>query len=196
MKIRRALHTDAAPLAALAERTFRMTFAADNTAADMDRHCAVSYSFDIQALELADAATHTLVVEDDDGALVAFAQLRRGPTPPVVPDRTALEIWRFYVDHAHHGRGLAQSLMAATIECARERGAPTLWLGVWERNLRAQAFYRKMGFVDVGAHEFRLGDDIQIDRVMVRGAGELNGPLRSRKCSRSPTRQFSRRPAG
>ena len=41
-----------------------------------------------------------------------------------------------------------------------------LWLGVWERNPRAQAFYRKSGFADVGSQVFLVGTDAQTDRVM------------------------------
>jgi ribosomal protein S18 acetylase RimI-like enzyme len=43
-----------------------------------------------------------------------------------------------------------------------------MWLGVWERNPRAIRFYQKHGFVDIGAKEFRLGTDLQTDRVMSR----------------------------
>ena len=72
------------------------------------------------------------------------------------------------MDRAWQGRGVAQSLMVASLESAMERGARTVWLAVWERNLRAQAFYRKCGFEDCGAQEFVLGRDRQTDRVMVR----------------------------
>jgi len=75
---------------------------------------------------------------------------------------------RFCVDRPWHGRGLAQTLMAATADTARAAGGSTLWLGVWERNGRAIAFYRKCGFEDVGTHSFVLGDDHQRDRVLVR----------------------------
>jgi ribosomal protein S18 acetylase RimI-like enzyme len=54
---------------------------------------------------------------------------------------------------------------------ARARGAQTLWLGVWERNHRAQRFYAKHGFVDVGSHDFLVGKDRQTDRIMVRDLG-------------------------
>jgi ribosomal protein S18 acetylase RimI-like enzyme len=37
---------------------------------------------------------------------------------------------------------------------------------VWERNRRAQAFYKKSGFVDVGTQTFLVGTDEQTDRVM------------------------------
>ena len=47
--------------------------------------------------------------------------------------------------------------MNAALEQARSDGAATIWLGVWERNLRAIAFYRKSGFADVGAHDFLFG---------------------------------------
>ena len=49
----------------------------------------------------------------------------------------------------------------------RTRGAKTLWLGVWEKNDRARAFYAKCGFADVGEHIFLFGTDPQTDRVMV-----------------------------
>jgi diamine N-acetyltransferase len=165
MKIRRAQISDAAALAALAERTFRDAFAADNTAEDMTEHCAQSYSPDIQRRELSDAAVDTLVCVNDDGELIAYAQLRPGVASAVTGAKP-LELWRFYVDRAHHGRGVAQQLMAEVMQTARARDAATLWLGAWERNLRAQAFYRKCGFVDVGSHQFRVGQDVQTDRLM------------------------------
>jgi ribosomal protein S18 acetylase RimI-like enzyme len=57
--------------------------------------------------------------------------------------------------------------MAAAQEAGRELGGRTLWLAVWERNPRAIAFYEKFGFRDVGRQDFRLGSDLQTDRVMV-----------------------------
>ena len=91
---------------------------------------------------------------------------RRRIRPPRLPE--PLELWRFYVDKVHHGRGIARQMMEAVIDVARERGAATLWLGVWEHNTRAQAFYRKSGFVVVGSHTFVLGADVQTDCLMAR----------------------------
>jgi ribosomal protein S18 acetylase RimI-like enzyme len=166
--IRFAVQDDAVELAALAERTFRDTFAADNNVDDMEAHCAKSYSPTVQAQELADAAMHTIVAVDADQRLIAYAQLRPG-APSCAPTAPAPhEVWRFYVDRAHHGTGLAQALMDAVVQMAQDGGALTLWLGVWEQNSRAQAFYRKCGFIDIGSHHFRLGTDLQTDRVMSR----------------------------
>jgi ribosomal protein S18 acetylase RimI-like enzyme len=43
-----------------------------------------------------------------------------------------------------------------------------MWLGVWERNARAQVFYRKWDFRTVGEHLFPLGSDLQRDILMER----------------------------
>ena len=84
----------------------------------------------------------------------------RGPAP--------LELKRLYVVRAWHGRGVAHALMEAAIAAARARGAQTLWLGVWEHNPRAFAFYSKYGFTRVGEHVFQLGSDSQTDWVLER----------------------------
>ena len=58
--------------------------------------------------------------------------------------------------------------MRAVLAEAEAAGTATVWLGVWERNPRAIAFYHKWGFVDVGTQKFHLGADVQTDRLMVR----------------------------
>jgi len=74
----------------------------------------------------------------------------------------------FDVDQPWQGQGIAGLLMQAVQHRARERGARELWLGVWERNERAQAFYRKHGFRKVGTQIFVVGTDPQTDHVMLR----------------------------
>lgn len=165
---RAAIPADAPALAALGERTFRDTFAAQNTPEDLARHVAATYSPAHQAAELTDPQRTTLVAVTDAGTPVGFAQLCAGAGPPCVTGPAPIELLRLYVDRAYHGRGVAPALVAATLDAAAARGATTIWLGVWERNPRAIAFYTKWGFQDVGSHEFLLGSDRQTDRVMVR----------------------------
>lgn len=165
--IRRGTIADAQALADIARRTFRETFAAYNRPGDNELHEARSYGVAQQSKELADPTIITLLAECD-GGLAGFTQLRR-TAPPPRPDAIApVEIGRFYVDKAWHGRGVAQTMMAAAEDEARRLNARTLWLGVWERNERAKAFYAKCGFVDVGTQTFVVGTDPQTDRVMLR----------------------------
>ena len=177
MAIRRAHTADAVALSAFARRTFIETFGEHNRAEDMDVYLARTYSATKQLAELAEENVVTLVSESE-GALNAFAQLRRGPAPSCVTGPQPIEVVRFYVDSACQGRGLAHELMQAVFETARALGAQTIWLGVWERNDRAIAFYRKLGFATVGSQPFVLGTDVQTDHVMMRTVGECH-PERS-----------------
>lgn len=157
--IRRATPGDAARLAEFGARTFQETFGAHNRPEDMEAFLSTAYGVDVQLAEIIDPARVMLIVEEGD-ALIAYAQLRVH-----LPE---VEIGRFYVDSAWHGRGIAQSLMSAVLDLVRDLGATRLWLGVWERNAKAIAFYEKCGFVDCGSQPFLLGSDLQTDRVMER----------------------------
>ena len=165
--IRRAVPEDAPVVAELAARTFADWFGADNRAEDMAAHLARSYGEAQQRRELEDRDWVTLLAEAD-GRAIAYAQVRRGPAPACVDGAAPVEIARFYVDRTFHGRGIAQALMAAALGAARELGGESVWLGVWERNPRAIAFYAKCGFRDCGSQPFLVGSDLQTDRVMVR----------------------------
>jgi len=167
MTIRRGTAADAPVLAALARDTFFDTFAATNEATDMALHLERAYGVPQQTAELTDPGVVTLLVEEG-GLVVAYAQLRRGHAPDCVQGAEPIELWRFYVNREWHGRGLAQALIARVTAEAGDTGAQTLWLGVWERNPRARAFYLKCGFTDVGEHVFLFGTDPQTDRVMAR----------------------------
>jgi ribosomal protein S18 acetylase RimI-like enzyme len=163
--LRPATPADARALAVLAERTFRDTFAAHNSPQNMDAHCRAHYGEAQQSAEIASADHVTLVVEAR-GALLAYAQLRWGTAPACVSSPQAGEIRRFYVDAPWLGKGIAHTLMQACLEALRSRGSATAWLGVWEHNPRAIAFYRKRGFTAVGEHCFALGDDRQRDVIL------------------------------
>lgn len=165
--IRRGRPEEAAELSAFAERVFREAFGAQNRTADLEMYIREAYGERQQAAELEDQDVTTLMAEVD-GRLAGFAQLRTGKAPVCVSGSTPIELWRFYVDGPFHGRGVARALMEAVVGAARARSADTLWLGVWERNPRAQAFYRKCGFEDVGQHGFLVGTDLQTDRVMAQ----------------------------
>jgi len=167
ISVRHAVPDDAASLAQLAARTFHDTFASDNDPKDLALHLAQAYGPVQQGRELADPDITTFLVEAAS-ELVGFAQLRRGPAPACVTGEAPIELWRFYVAREWHGRGIAQQLMQHVELEARDTKARTLWLGVWEHNERAKAFYRKYDFVDVGSHVFTVGSDPQTDRIMAR----------------------------
>lgn len=165
--IRRADAADAGLLAELGARTFSETFAASNKPEDMAAYLASSFGHARQAAELADPRSVFLIAEVG-GAAVGYAQLRSGGAPDAVAGDEPIELVRLYVSQEWLGRRVSEALMRACLDEARRRGGRTLWLGVWERNDRARAFYRKWEFRDVGEHAFQLGGDRQNDILMQR----------------------------
>lgn len=164
--IRRGVANDAAALAEFSARTFTDTYAAHNTAANLRAHLDTAFGVPQQTRELTDPAASTVIAEWS-GAIAGYAQLRRAPAPSCVTAEAPIEIHRFYVDRSAHGTGLAALLMTEAHRAAWALGGRHVWLGVWERNARAIAFYRKSGFVDVGTQDFFVGADRQTDRVVV-----------------------------
>lgn len=165
--VRRACRADARQLSSLAEATFRDTFEATNSPEDMALHCGASYGEAVQAGEIADPGMVTLVCESQ-GTLVGFAQLRWDGAPGCVVAAAPGEIQRLYVAREFHGMGVARKLMLACLDEMKAHRSDVVWLGVWEHNPRAIAFYRKFGFIEVGEHIFSLGRDPQRDIVMTR----------------------------
>ncbi|MGA2708498.1 MAG: N-acetyltransferase family protein [Steroidobacteraceae bacterium] len=181
IRIRRAEEDDALELSVLAERTFRAAFSESNTAANIQLHCGAKYGQALQLAEIREPSCETWVAETD-GRLIAYLQLRLDAASPMISGERPTEIQRFYVAASHHGTGLAHELMAHVLTRAEAAGSAALWLGVWERNPRALAFYGKWGFKLVGEHIFKLGDDPQRDLIMCREVqqNQAGGSGRSR----------------
>jgi GNAT superfamily N-acetyltransferase len=163
--IRPAVASDAATLTQLGERTFRDTFAADNRPEDMEAFLSSHYRPELQAAELADPGNLYLLAEVA-GTPAGFALLGDRPIEKGVPGERPLMLVRLYVDRPFLGARVGAALLQRCVDIARERGHDVLWLGVWERNTRAIAFYSRWGFADVGEMVFTLGSDPQRDRVM------------------------------
>jgi ribosomal protein S18 acetylase RimI-like enzyme len=108
------------------------------------------------------------LIAEVGGVAAGYAKLRSGESAEGIEGDKPVELVRLYVSREWLGRGVGEALMRACVDGARLAGHETIWLGVWERNGRAQAFYRKWGFRAVGEHVFRLGADPQRDILMER----------------------------
>ncbi|MBS0396962.1 MAG: GNAT family N-acetyltransferase [Proteobacteria bacterium] len=167
IELRRAVPADAAAVAAFGEAAFRAAFGAANEPADVEAHAARVYAVEAVRAELG-ASDLVCLLAVVDGGIAGSALLAPGSAPAGVELDAPAEIRRFYVGAPHHGRGVAQALMAGAADAARAAGARTLWLTTWERAAQARRFYAKSGFRDVGSVEFILGHSVQTDRLLVR----------------------------
>lgn len=171
--MRRATATDAAALAELAAETFPLACQpntpAEAIAAYIDEELTVARFEE----HLDDAARVLFVAEESGGRLVGYTMLITGePGDPdaaaVVVARPAVELSKVYTRGAVHGTGVAQALMAATLEAASATGAVSAWLGVAVENARAIRFYEKHGFTKAGRKRFTFGGRVEEDWVLER----------------------------
>ncbi len=165
--LRPATPDDADALSAFAARCFCDTFAPLYDPADLAlflAHWNQPGDFARQAIS---AQWAIVIAEASDGGIAGFAKLGPLdlPLPADQPDVAAIELHHLYLDRAHHGSGLAQTLMAWALDTARARGNRHLYLSVFVDNHRAQSFYRRYGFVEVGRNPYRVGNHVDDDRI-------------------------------
>ena len=170
IRIRTATADDAATLAEFAERVFDEVFSPGNDEGDMASYLNEAFGTDKQRAEIMAPGSIVLLAEEPGGTLTGYLHILPAPAPPCVSEPSALELKRLYVDPARHSRGIGKALLEDGLSRARATGAKAVWLGVWEGNFRAQAFYTREGFVRVGEHDFHLGSDRQTDWIMERPA--------------------------
>lgn len=165
MNIRYGNAGDATMISELGAKTFYDTFAIDNTPENIDLYIKESFSPEIQFNELSEPEVIFLIAESE-GIPIGYAQLKMNSKDESIKGNRPLEIRRIYASQEYLGKGVGKELMKATISEARQLGCDCVWLGVWEKNLRAIDFYKKWGFREVGTHLFSVGDDPQNDFVM------------------------------
>jgi len=165
--IRRATVDDAKSLTDLSYTTFWDAFAhhPKNAPDDLAHYMRQAFSVEQIADELNDPRAVFLVAEIE-GELAGYAKLVCDHIEPGISGEKPIELNRLYSQQKFLGQGVGQTLMDACFDLARENGFDTIWLGVWEYNPRAQRFYEKNGFREVGSHTFVLGSDPQTDLLM------------------------------
>lgn len=151
---RDATAADAEAIAAFAAANFVHTFGHLYPPEDLAAFLAAKYGVAIQGKEIANPLNrYHLALQED--SIAGYCMM--GPLDIDVDDPAALELHRLYVAPDVKGKGVAAALMDDCLAWARRLGAKALYLSVWENNARAQAFYKRYGFVHVGEHKFMVG---------------------------------------
>lgn len=163
--IRKAGKNDAAKLAAIGRMTFIETFADTNTKEDMHQYVSKAFT-EKQILKEMEEPGTTFLMAYDRERLAGYAKLRSSQCPEELKGKKALEIQRLYARRSYQGKKVGKELMEYSLEMARALGYEIVWLGVWEYNPRAIAFYEKWGFEKFGEQTFLLGYDAQTDLLM------------------------------
>lgn len=167
INIRKIGIADLDMLQQISRDTFQETFADSNTQENMDRYLSENLTREKLASEIANPDSSFYFAELDTNVL-GYLKINSGRAQSEKISDRSVEIERIYVCAAYHGKGLGKLLLDHAMSVALERHADQLWLGVWEHNLHAIAFYRKNGFEAFDQHVFMLGGDKQTDILMSR----------------------------
>ncbi len=165
ISIRVATSNDAALIADLSRTTFYDTFAGHNTRENMDKFMNQQFTREKLMKEVG-ADKNIFLVAEVDGETLGYARLRQVPNPEELNNMDTIELARIYSVQSKIGKGVGSALMEKCIEVAKDHGKEVIWLGVWEKNQHAIAFYQRWGFEKFSEHEFILGDDVQTDWLM------------------------------
>jgi GNAT superfamily N-acetyltransferase len=144
--VRKVTAGEAKALATFAEACFRETFGYLFPEQAMDHLCYRAFA---PALLGALIEQGAWVAEGPEGWR-GYAALAGAPCPVPGLAEPHLELSRLYVSREWHGQGVSGALMAAVLDEVRLRGVRGLWLESFEGNPRAQGFFRRWGFRDLG----------------------------------------------
>jgi ribosomal protein S18 acetylase RimI-like enzyme len=164
-QIRKIVPADIHLIQSIARQTFYETFAEFNTPADIQKYLDESFATEKLTAELQDKNSEFWFIMEDE-KIVGYLKINYGPAQTEINDDRAIEIERIYVLKDFHGKNAGQLLYEKAFDIARKKKMDYIWLGVWEKNFRAQKFYIKNGFFEFAKHIFRLGNEVQTDLLM------------------------------
>lgn len=147
------------------QQTFRETFAGQNTQENMDRFLENEFSLEKLLKQVRNAESLIFLVKWKEN-VAGYLQLNIGNAQTEPMGKNSLEIQRIYVLKAFQGLGIGKFLLDTAYAQALEYGKRKVWLGVWEHNTKAMAFYARQNFTKIGSHTFQLGDDNQTDFIL------------------------------
>ncbi|MEW8971772.1 MAG: GNAT family N-acetyltransferase [Mesobacillus sp.] len=145
--------------------TFDETFRAQNSPENMSAYLEKAFNLEQLESELSYPSSQFFLVYYDD-EVAGYLKLNTNDAQSEEMGNDALEIERIYVKNKFQKLGLGKYLFNMAMEIAMDSGKKKIWLGVWEKNENAIAFYKKLGFVQTGEHSFFMGDEEQTDLIM------------------------------
>ena len=151
----------------LSVETFSDTFTEQNNEIQMKAYLEKAFNTDQLRSELSNPESFFFFVKEEDKILGYLKLNTKTAQTDQVLD-SSLEIERIYLTQEAQSKGIGKLLMDFSISEAKRRNLLCLWLGVWEKNEKAIAFYKSYGFEVFADHPFKLGDDSQKDLLMKR----------------------------
>jgi diamine N-acetyltransferase len=165
IRLTKCTHGDLHKLQEISNETFNDTFKEQNTPENMETYLERAFNLNQLEKELSNPSSEFYFVFFNN-ELAGYLKVNINDAQSEDMGNEALEVERIYIKRNFQKHGLGKYLLNKAIEVANVPNKTKVWLGVWEKNESAIAFYKKMGFVEIGAHSFYMGDEEQMDIIM------------------------------
>lgn len=147
--------------------TFIETFSNQNSPENMQAYLEKAFNFKQLEQELNNSFSEFYFIYSNE-EMAGYLKLNTNDAQTERMGNDSLEIERIYIRRKFHKQGLGNHLINKAMHLAIERNKGNIWLGVWEKNEGAIAFYTQIDFVQTGVHSFYMGDEEQIDLIMTK----------------------------
>lgn len=167
INIKKCTLEDSHQLQEISYETFNETFKDQNSPENMKAYLESAFNLNQLEKELSNNSSEFFFVYFEN-EVAGYLKINTNDAQSEEMGDESLEIERIYIKNKFQKHGLGKYLLNQAIEMAMQRQKKNIWLGVWEKNENAIAFYQKMGFVQTGAHSFTMGNEEQKDFIMTK----------------------------
>jgi ribosomal protein S18 acetylase RimI-like enzyme len=161
-KIRLCTIEDLDALVKISKNTFRESYAHNNDPVQFEAYIAKALNKNQLSEELKNQNSKFYFCENDKD-IVGYLKINFSESQTDINDHQSIEIERIYLKKEFQRLGLGSIILDFVIEIAKSNAKKYVWLGVWDQNPKAIAFYKKNGFIAFGEHTFAIGSIDQID---------------------------------
>ena len=134
----------------------------------METYSSINFTMDNMIAQLNNPDSEFYLAFNGD-EITGYVKINYNDAQNDIKDKNALEVERIYVAAEHHGKYIGKQLLTFALDKAIAKQLNYVWLGVWDKNEKALAFYKRNGFEQFSTHDFWLGDDKQTDLLMKKG---------------------------
>lgn len=167
ISIKKCTLEDSRKLQEISYETFNETFKHQNSPENMNTYLERAFNINRLEKELSNISSQFFFVFFNN-EVAGYLKINIKDAQTEEMGEQSLEIERIYIKSEFQKHGLGKYLLNKAMEIATKRNKKEIWLGVWEKNENAIAFYKKMGFVQTGVHSFYMGDEEQMDLIMTK----------------------------
>lgn len=167
MMIRVCDVSDSEELKKIGKKTFDETFRSQNKEENIEEYLKTTFTSKRMVDELNNPNSYFYFIYFKE-ELAGYLKVNINDAQTEVVEGSNIEIERIYILKKFQKHGLGKKLYDQAIKIARDLECENIWLGVWGKNKNAIQFYKKLGFYKIDEHTFYMGDEKQIDFIMLK----------------------------